>query len=515
MACVKCNVARADRSMASFKYQAFLEHNKDRIVFSIDQDQKEIYHLMKRNIAGGPSIIFNRFAKRDLTTIRAGKACKKIIGYDANALYLWCLGNVMPCGRLTQEDAYDGIVDDILNDRAFGFLECDIRVPDHLREHFSEMCPIFKTIEIDPSDRTVIGDHMYEYNESRGASKSKLKSRKLIGSLFGKQILIYAPLLKWYLSHGLVITKTYSFVRAAAHRPFKQFMLDVSNARRGGDADKSKTMIAEMMKLVGNSAFGRSGMDMAKHKTVSYTSDPKKIDAAIEHFGFQDIDSIGNGMCQIGNETYEIVKNKRRIKLHNPIHLSIAIYQLAKLRMLQFYYDCIDTYFDRADFQYQEMDTDSAYIAFSAEHPFEQLIKPEMREHFAKHKHEWFPRDDTPEHAKYDRRTPGLFKDEWRGDAMVSLSPKNYFCYEPDEGHHEKCSAKGVQKSRNGAILSADAFESVIQRRITLQATNKGFRVDARTQTMITYEQVKSGIGYYYDKRQVLADGISTVPLPL
>ncbi|KAG2917097.1 hypothetical protein PC119_g21213 [Phytophthora cactorum] len=61
---------------------------------------------------------------------------------------------------------------------------------------------------------------------------------------------------------------------------------------------------------------------------------------------------------------------KHRVKNKNPINLSIAIYQLAKLRMLQFYYDCIDFYFDRSDFQYQEMDTDSAYIAFSCDNPF-------------------------------------------------------------------------------------------------------------------------------------------------
>ncbi|KAL8000825.1 hypothetical protein Plhal703r1_c21g0093841 [Plasmopara halstedii] len=44
----------------------------------------------------------------------------------------------------------------------------------------------------------------------------------------------------------------------------------VSNARREGDVDKSKAMIAEMMKLVGSSAFGRSGMDMSMHKGFSY-----------------------------------------------------------------------------------------------------------------------------------------------------------------------------------------------------------------------------------------------------
>jgi hypothetical protein len=33
--------------------------------------------------------------------------------------------------------------------------------------------------------------------------------------------------------------------------------------------------------------------------------------------------------------------------------------------MLQFYYDYLDVYVDRADFAYCEMDTDSAYMALS------------------------------------------------------------------------------------------------------------------------------------------------------
>lgn len=101
------------------------------------------------------------------------------------------------------------------------------------------------------------------------------------------------------------------------------------------------------------------------------------------------------------------------MKLNNPIHLSIAIYQLAKLRMLEFYYDCIDFYFDRSDFQYQEINIDSAYITFSSDNPFEDLIKPKLQEHYRTHKYDWFPRDDTTENAAFDRRTPGLFKEEW------------------------------------------------------------------------------------------------------
>ncbi|POM61034.1 hypothetical protein PHPALM_30018, partial [Phytophthora palmivora] len=440
-------------SLKGFRYKKLLEFNSDRLVYSIDKEEKDIYSKMKANIAGGPSIIFNRYAKRNETKIRGGKICKKIIGYDANgydanALYLWALGNEMPCGHLTTIEAYPDIVDDIVNDKIFGFLECDIRTPDHLKDYFSEMTPVFKNILISCSDESVIGKHMFDYNEKRKQSRAK-SARKLIGSYFGEKILIYTPLLKWYLAHGMEITQTYSFIKASSHKAFAPFMEAVSNA--------------EMTKLVGNSAFGRSGMDMSKHKEIKYESDDKAVKAKIEHFTFHGLEEL--------NDSCEITMKKRRLKNKNPIHLSIAIYQLAKLRMLQFYYDCIDFYFDRSDFHYQEMDTDSAYIAFSCENPFQSCIKPELREHFNQHTYEWFPRDYNDEVAKFDRRTPGLFKDEWSGDAMVSLSSKNYICYLPDESYKVKVSAKSIQqgRGRNNDVLNPDGFETVVRDRITLQ----------------------------------------------
>ncbi|KAG2812477.1 hypothetical protein PC116_g26134 [Phytophthora cactorum] len=208
---------------------------------------------------------------------------------------------------------------------------------------------------------------------------------------------------------------------------------------------------------------------------------------------------------------------KRRLKNKNLIHLSIILYQLAKLRMLQFYYDCIDFYFGRSDFQYQEMDTYSDYIAFSCENPFQDCIKPDLREHFKQHKYGWFPRDYNAEVSKFDRRTPGLFKDEWSGDAMVSLSSKNYICYLPDSEYKVKVTAKGVQQGggRNSDVLNPDGFETVVRDRITLQGTNKGFRLSKETKSIITCSQTKTALNYYNDKRRVLEDGISTVALDI
>ena len=62
----------------------------------------------------------------------------------------------------------------------------------------------------------------------------------LISSYFGEKILLTTPLAKWYLDHGLEITKIYEFIEYTPEKPFEKFALDVSDGRRAGDFDSSK-----------------------------------------------------------------------------------------------------------------------------------------------------------------------------------------------------------------------------------------------------------------------------------
>ena len=66
---------------------------------------------MKGNNVGDPSIIFDRYHEKEKTFIRNGemtrkklepKPCKKVVGYDANALYLWAIIQDMPTGKYTR-----------------------------------------------------------------------------------------------------------------------------------------------------------------------------------------------------------------------------------------------------------------------------------------------------------------------------------------------------------------------------------------------------------------------------
>ena len=64
-----------------------------------NQTNSDLHKLVKDNIVGGPAIIFHRYHEKGITKIRGGsELCRKIEGYDANALYLWAIMQDMPTG---------------------------------------------------------------------------------------------------------------------------------------------------------------------------------------------------------------------------------------------------------------------------------------------------------------------------------------------------------------------------------------------------------------------------------
>ena len=181
---------------------------------------------------------------------------------------------------------------------------------------------------------------------------------------------------------------------------------------------------------------------------------------------------------------------------------------------------------DRKDFQYMEMDTDSAYMALSGR-SIDEVVKPEMKESYYDTYGDWFPRPFCSEHRaafkrqmlsggewtqmecckaqlRFDRRTPGLFKAEFEGVGMVALNAKTYTCWDEDGG--SKLSSKGLSKRTNS--LAKDNYMEVLSTGRSQSGQNKGFvRKDNET---FTYSQLRTGLTYFYAKRKVCEDGVTT-----
>ncbi|KAJ8021643.1 hypothetical protein HOLleu_38905 [Holothuria leucospilota] len=324
--------------------------------------------------------------------------------------------------------------------------------------------------------------------------------RSLIGSMFGQKILLITPIVKWYLNHGLQVTRIYQVIEYSPESCFRVFGEAVSNARRAGDSDPSKAIIADTMKLIGNSSYGKTITNREKHTNVKL-GDASTSSRMINSSTFRDLNFIAD-------DCYEVELAKSTIKMDLPIQIGLFVYQYAKLRMLQFYYDYLCKFFDVNKWEYVEMDTDSAYIS-TAGNRLEDILKPDMTETFHNEKHFWFPREDTEENKRFDKRTPGLFKVEWQGDGIIALSSTMYYCFGGIK--EDKLSCKGVNKKRNH--IDKELYENVLATRQTSSCENKGFRV--KDNQMYTYSLRKDAFTYFYPKRKVLEDGITTTYLDI
>ena len=80
----------------------------------------------------------------------------------------------------------------------------------------------------------------------------KCKEIRAFGVMKAEKILLYSPLLKWYLNHGLQVTKIHRYISYTSSRPFKWFPEEVSSARRAADNDKNKKQLGDTAKLKGN-----------------------------------------------------------------------------------------------------------------------------------------------------------------------------------------------------------------------------------------------------------------------
>ena len=380
--------------------------------------------MPKGAVVGGPSIVFTRYHEVGVTMIRDHqienpRIWKNILGYDANALYLSTMLREMPCEKervvhYTQrkDEAARRLVQRLKDGAWFGFAEVDIETPEALRPKFEEMRPFFYNKEFPAK---AVPKRMADYLERTGRTRGNGKS--WWGLCPRRSCWCTPPLLRWYVDHGAVNKAVHRTIDYQAGEIFPWFVEQVTEAWRTGDVEKSKALLAEVFKLLGDSCYGKLIEALERQTNVIYTKDKKVVERASQSAYFSDLDELG--------QAYKLESKKPRITIRRPLQIGIAVYQLAKLRMFEFYYDFLDRYFDRRDFVLIQTDTDSNYKAISAD-SLEEIVRPELRTEFEVKKKEWLAWD------KWNGHTQGLFKLECEGSRMIALCSKCYFIDERD-----------------------------------------------------------------------------------
>ena len=470
------------------------------------------------------------------------------------------------------------LLQEVLDGSFFGYVECDIHVPSHLTQNFSEMSPIFINVAL---NRNHLSPRMLQHVQATG--EFSMPRRCLVGAMAGTKILL-SELLRWYLKHGLVVTKIYQVIQYNAQPTFSAFAQSITEARRQGDVDPLKQLLANTAKLVGNSFYGKTITDKTKHKNISYTDDETKISCQVVNRHFHSLEPLGEGLyamcCYKGKVTFPHCFHQTMLPLHThthclylsftsfstdlygrshhrrlhhpsesqtqdarvslqtsrPVSLSNASNKLstslASSYVVLIFYSFL-RYIDRMDYQMINMDTNSSYKVLSG--PMDRVIKPHKRSEFFLNYGLWFVVPYCNRHEsdflqtmihgnghwtsmgpfcnlarKHDSRMSGKFKEEFRGSVIYA---KTYITAQQSEHQPAavKCSSKGLSKKTNNLTISN--FVAVLSNKTSITGFNMGFI--KKDNVIYTYNQRHAGLSYFYSKRKVLDDGVSTTHLDI
>ena len=260
----------------------------------------------------------------------------------------------------------EGLLQRIKDGNLFGYLQCDIEGPEHLRENFAKFPPIFKNTNVSRDD---IGPLMKYYAEKNQFLTQP--RRMLISSFHLKNGTLITPLFLFFLQQGLVCTKIYRFGEYTPLSCFNSFVQSAVNARREGDKNPNSTVVAETMKLLANSSYGYQILDRSRHTVTKYLSD-EKTHSAINNKMFKRLNHINDNL-------YEVEMAKAEVEHKEPIIVGFFILQYAKLRMLELFYYFFYEFCENDKYDEMEMDTDSLYLAL-AETNLYDCIKEDKKE---------------------------------------------------------------------------------------------------------------------------------------
>ena len=188
----------------------------------------------------------------------------------------------------------------------FGYVQCDLVVPDELKSKFANFPPTFKNTEV---GRDYIGD--YKKNYAIENEMLKHLQRMLIFNFKLENGTVITPLFNIYMELGLQCTKIYQFIKYSPRMCFNNFVQSVVDARREGDVNPLSGVVAETMKLLGNSSYGYQIMDRSRHTITKYLKDEKTHKANNE--------PLFKRLNTVEKDLYEVELLKSTIEHREPI----------------------------------------------------------------------------------------------------------------------------------------------------------------------------------------------------
>ena len=224
---------------------------------------------------------------------------------------------------------------------------------------------------------------------------------------------------------------------------------------------------------------------------------------------------------------YEVTNRCETVSENVPLQIAITVYDLSKLNLLRFYYDCMTKYLIWQSFELVLCDTDSIYAAYAHPWGLEGCVEPALRLEFYRdawhiffphqsceiHRLEWIElkvamkmivqRECCARAQCHDNFTPRKFKLEFRGDRVTALCPKTGVI---TNGQKIKVTSKGLSKKYND--LSYQTFVDVLTTGVPASGANECIIPCEKCARGVPLSilVMKRAISFFFLKRRVFDD---------
>lgn len=472
--------------MPGASWHAFLKLSPDmRLPLYRNTKFAEFFAHMTR---GGVTSAPLRYAVADET--------HSILYLDVNGLYPYVMQQYKyPQGKMEWMVFRDikGGLEEYLQQYFFPLLEAsgrgaclcvDLGVPDWLKEKTDQFpfAPEHRVLKDEYYDE---GGVMYPYlrrwSEANGGARMQAFVG-LVGTLYDKKEYgVHWQLLKWYIEHGMRVTKLHFAVIFDEGDYLKNYVslnISIRNTR----TDELGKMV---YKLLGNSIYGKTFESPFNRGKYLIIRNREKLTGLLEEGNVSLITPIDHENCVVKMDAEDVVLDK-------PTYIGACVTEYAKLHMYKLFYDQLGSVFPGVELVYT--DTDSF------------IVRVEHRAGMT-----------SPELFKYiEEKCPGMIgniggqvKSETGDDTIaevVALRSKLY-AYVTKHGKIGK-RAKGTTAAAQDTELSWETYKQALFDLKAVPTHNMQFQ---RSGFQIrTVEMVRQSISVNDGKRYICEDGIHT-----
>ena len=433
----------------------------------------DMHMFIEKGIRGGISTVATkRYAQANnkyLPDHNPEEPSSFIMYFDANSLYAAAMSKKLPTHNFTWKpdlvtetpEQLDEVLKLIMttefDDDIERIYEVDLEYPPELHDLHNDY-PL-------APEAMVVDDTMYSDYQNMVAQKINKKilaTMKLVPNLQDKKnYILHGQALKLYIQLGMKLTKVHKVLQFEQSDWLQKYIS--FNIKLRKDAKNNK-FESNQSKLMNNSVYGKTLENLRKRMRVDLvkateTTRINKLTSSalyIEHRIFP------GGLIAIHSR-------KSKLKLNRPIYVGLAVLDISKWIMYNFWYNHIKKeYGANAELVYT--DTDSLIILFTA-----TPDKPDVYK-FLSTKRDYYDFSEYPkDHICYDttnEKVAGKFKDEALGrpiSEVVALSSKMYsYKQEPllseraEKSAKEEKRAKGVCKAVVKSELNLDKYKKCL-----------------------------------------------------